>query len=451
MIATVDIDINAANPGMPLKEFAAFTSSPSHLRLRNVPRRIGLWELTKIYVAVTFPDNATRSVEATHNGALWTATVAGCVSSGAVRSGFQVIADGVDESGNSITGYVLGVGDVRIISRDSTVNVDGVTYPLKICEEMPADPKIGWCFTIDGVLSWYNGTEWIPLGGGSGDMSHAEFAELPVDDLEPDETGIPELCTVVNQIKNALRPAGAVALAALVAIAAHAASVEQNKLSNLKGGSNVVTRVDLDGLARMSDIPDVSAKQDRLPYPTNAIPHSAIVGVPAETDPTVPVWAKEDNKPEYTMEEIIDHDYIPASWIMNAPWLGRNGGTMTGSMTFNTANTGIKFNRGSTAYNNDSYSFFGPGTFLIIMPECLRLWNDHGTNYWDGCYYETLPEHLDRVVPAVSASTTSNVVTKAYVESLGIASGGIEDPVRHCTWVQCVTNGVFYWIVQEVP
>ena len=205
-------------------------------------------------------------------------------------------------------------------------------------------------------------------------------------------------------------------------------------------------------VALASDIPDVSAKQDRLPYPTNAIPHSAIVGVPSETDPTVPAWAKEDNKPDYSMEEIIDHDYIPASWIMNAPWLGRNGGTMTGSITFNTANTGIRFYHGSTSYSNDSYSFFGPGTFLIIMPECLRLWNDHdGTNYWDGCYYETLPEHLDRVVPAVSASTTSNVVTKAYVESLGIASGGIEDPVRHCTWVQCVTNGVFYWIVQEEP
>ena len=167
MIGTIDIEINAAHPTMPLAEFAAFVNSPSHVRVRNVPRRVGLWELTKLYVAVTFPDNATRSVEATHNGALWTATVAGCVSSGAVRSGFQVIADGVDESGNSITGYVLGVGDVTILNRDATITVDGVTYYLHLLNSVPETPHIGDVATIDGSLKLYDGSAWVSFAAGA--------------------------------------------------------------------------------------------------------------------------------------------------------------------------------------------------------------------------------------------------------------------------------------------
>lgn len=59
----------------------------------------------------------------------------------------------------------------------------------------------------------------------------------------------------------------------------------------------------------------------------------------------------------------------------------------------------------------------------------------------------TKPEDIG----AASPGTVSNIVTKAYVEDLGIKGGGseLEDEVRHCTWVQCVTNGVFYWIVKE--
>ena len=68
MIGTIDIEINAAHPAMPLAEFAAFVNSPSHVRVRNVPRRVGIWELTRLYVAVTFPDNATLTTRQIGDG-----------------------------------------------------------------------------------------------------------------------------------------------------------------------------------------------------------------------------------------------------------------------------------------------------------------------------------------------------------------------------------------------
>jgi hypothetical protein len=59
MIATVDISIQAANPSMPLFPMRAFEGSPSSIRIRNVPKRIGDWVIDKVYFAVTYPDNTT--------------------------------------------------------------------------------------------------------------------------------------------------------------------------------------------------------------------------------------------------------------------------------------------------------------------------------------------------------------------------------------------------------
>lgn len=497
MIATVDIDINAANPGMPLKEFAAFTSSPSHLRLRNVPRRIGLWELTKIYVSVTFPDNATRTVEATHNGALWTATVAGCAASGTVRGGFQVIADGVDESGNAITGYVLGVGDVRILSRDSTVNVDGITYPLKICEEMPADPKIGWCFTINGILSWYNGTEWIPLGGGSGDMSHADFAELSnVPDLEPDDVGFPEICQVMNKVKNLLKPAVALFALALPFLTI-AAEVKVNKLSNLKGASNVVTRVDLNGLVSSN------AVRDMICDATNGIPTKAQLdagwwsewtvlreGVDVTSQLRQPVWIPDID--DYG-DEIWDVYALPSDGEHGAGvidsgvgrdatalhWGSESGAHYTATrhrvaapVPTKPSDIGAASPADATltpsAYSEWTFSSqpSGEGHFYFLDWQAVNngtwlLCDSDGVDSMDidftngpknatSVSFSNVGVTATRSVVGYTLGSQTNKVL-ASTNFVGVASGGIEDPVRHCTWVQCVTNGVFYWIVQEVP
>lgn len=164
MIGTIDVAINAARPGMPLTEFAAFVDSPSQVRVRNVPRGVGRWQLTAVYVAIQYPDNAVHTVAATHTGALWTATLPASTQGGSVTGGLQILADGEDEAGNAITGYVLGSGDVRILPRNTVVVADGIRYALTYWEDAPEMPNPGDCAVVNGALSWYDGSAWQPLG-----------------------------------------------------------------------------------------------------------------------------------------------------------------------------------------------------------------------------------------------------------------------------------------------
>ena len=67
--------------------------------------------------------------------------------------------------------------------------------------------------------------------------------------------------------------------------------------SNVYKGTINYGMTDIFDLARVADTvrfvnDETGKKQDALPYPTNEIPFSAIDGVPAETDPTIPDWAK---------------------------------------------------------------------------------------------------------------------------------------------------------------
>jgi hypothetical protein len=162
MIAQLDIYLNAAAPSLPLPVWDAFVGSPSHLRIFNVPQNIGSWRLTKIYVSVKYPDNAIRSVECTKHvgGRIWSATVSGCSTPGFAERGYEIQADGVDEHGEPVTGYVLGAGDVFIRDRDGTITVGGTSYYYHFLDDVPSAPKKCDTCVIDGVLKWYNGTAW---------------------------------------------------------------------------------------------------------------------------------------------------------------------------------------------------------------------------------------------------------------------------------------------------
>ena len=167
MIGTIDVEVNAAHPNLPLCEFAAFVGSPSHVRVRNVPRGVGNWQITAVYLSVNYPDNSIPSVSLTHVGALWTGTIQGSASAGRSVNGYQITADGVDEDGNAIIGYVLGVGDVIILNRDATISVNGVTYYLHWLDAVPDTPHIGDVATIDGSLKLYDGNAWVPFAAGA--------------------------------------------------------------------------------------------------------------------------------------------------------------------------------------------------------------------------------------------------------------------------------------------
>lgn len=163
MIGTIEIKCFAAKPQMPLPPVFAFAGSPSNLRILDVPRKIGEWNITTVKVAASYPDNSITVAEAVRTGNVWVATFAGCETSGKVANGLQIIADGTDENGDAVTGYVLGVGDLYILERDSTIAADDEKWYVRYCEEIPATPATGDLIIDNGSVKMYDGTEWIVI------------------------------------------------------------------------------------------------------------------------------------------------------------------------------------------------------------------------------------------------------------------------------------------------
>ena len=128
MIGTIDVTVQAARPDLPLPPVRAFVGSPSSVRVRNVPRRIGEWDITRVLVTANYPDSTTEMAECVLTGGVWVGTVRGCSTPGTSLSGFVVTADGVDEHGSTVSGYILGVGDVIVLTREESVTTGVITF-----------------------------------------------------------------------------------------------------------------------------------------------------------------------------------------------------------------------------------------------------------------------------------------------------------------------------------
>jgi len=107
-------------------------------------------------------------------------------------------------------------------------------------------------------------------------------------------------------------------------------------------------------------------------------------------------------------------------------------------------------------------------------------WENFRVNYGSESDYEYLPDWLDEnylytdadainagrtngfitaatatnIAEAVASSqfTTNNAALVSVVTNLAPSKArgiSLADPVRHCNWYQCVTNGVFFWLVEE--
>ena len=82
MIAIVPVEIQAANPSMPLYPWRAYVNSPSSLRVRNVPRKVGNWIIDRVYVTAAYPDNSIKTADCVLVGGVWVCTIEGSSSSG---------------------------------------------------------------------------------------------------------------------------------------------------------------------------------------------------------------------------------------------------------------------------------------------------------------------------------------------------------------------------------
>ena len=162
MIRTFDVRLNAAHPELPLMEATAIVGSPSTANIYNVPKQIGTWDILKVFIKVSYPNGSTVVEEAVKTAqGIWTATVPMCETSGRVKSGFTVIADGEDENGDEITGYILGVADFAVYTRGLVVRDGERVYNLRYFDIPPAVPSKGDVAPFNGIPKLYDGYNWI--------------------------------------------------------------------------------------------------------------------------------------------------------------------------------------------------------------------------------------------------------------------------------------------------
>ena len=169
MIRPININLNAAHPELPLVEATTFTGAPSSVFIRGVPKAVGNWSITAVSVAVTYPDNTTTARAAVESAeGVWVATIPGTATSGRTTAGFKIMADGIDENGAAVTGYVLGFADFSVLSFTPVPVPGGTFYLLRYFDQAPATPKEGDVAVVDGLLKMYNGTAWVGFGDGPG-------------------------------------------------------------------------------------------------------------------------------------------------------------------------------------------------------------------------------------------------------------------------------------------
>jgi hypothetical protein len=176
MIGTISVKVAAHNPSFPLEPVYTFVNSSQSFRILNIPKKIGKWDITAVFVNVSYPDNTVVAKSCALNGSVWVGTVSGCATSGTTTNGFVVTASGVDEDGNTVTNYVLGAGDLYVQNLDGTIAPETNAAKMFFFDTTPTSPKIGDTTFISGTMNIWNGTAWQPVAQTS-DPSFIEDAD----------------------------------------------------------------------------------------------------------------------------------------------------------------------------------------------------------------------------------------------------------------------------------
>ena len=165
MIRSFEVKLNAAHPELPLFEATAIVGSASTAFIHRVPASVGSWHITKVYVNAQYPDGSNVTIEAQVGAeGIWTATLPATETSGRVRSGFSILADGIDENGDPITQYILGIADFAVYTRDLKVQPGSRSWALKYFDVVPDPAKKGDVAKIDDAIKLYDGTQWVAFG-----------------------------------------------------------------------------------------------------------------------------------------------------------------------------------------------------------------------------------------------------------------------------------------------
>lgn len=159
MIGVLDIEIQAANPQLPLPPIRAYKNSPTSVRLRNVPKAIGNWKITSVQIVAIYPDNSIRVGNCVLVGGVWVGTIEGSKKSGRSENGFTVFASGTDEHDNSVNNYVLGKGLIEIMNEDGSIDPeDTSSFYVRLYDTPPSEMYDGFMYpSTSGYVIWQNG------------------------------------------------------------------------------------------------------------------------------------------------------------------------------------------------------------------------------------------------------------------------------------------------------
>lgn len=153
MIGTLSIKCNAAHPEMALPVIYTYKNSPSNIRVLDVPKKIGNWQITDVTLKVIYPNNTVVEVFCVRTAGAWVGTIAGTPVVGKTSNGFVITASGIDENEHPVSGYVLGVGDIEVMDCDTSLNPIANSYLMRIFETRPQTLNNGDVFIdADGSL-----------------------------------------------------------------------------------------------------------------------------------------------------------------------------------------------------------------------------------------------------------------------------------------------------------
>lgn len=206
MIGTFELKLTASQPQKPLPPVFSFQGSPQSLRLIDVPKSIGNWQITKVKVSALYPNNRTVTKEATRTGSVWVATFDGCETAGKVTQGLTILADGLDEGNEPVENYKLGKADIYVLEDENDIRRMVAGSTLVYRDDIPATPSKGDVLVVGEELKIYNGEEWVTISGGSsGDTYTKEEIDEMVSSID---SSISELGASVSAIDSSVSTLG---------------------------------------------------------------------------------------------------------------------------------------------------------------------------------------------------------------------------------------------------